>query len=194
MDVVVHDGWFPAVVGRCSDYDGPGGSNGFLHDMFFKAALAGKPMRALLAGDRRTAGTTCPKPPAGSPPWAHAPRVTGGSGSCPPPHRSPRPRWPSTSTACWTSRQGQPDHAGLFALRERVLPADPRGRKVAHQFDRPWVVDATAFEATVEPIALTDNRSAIAATLTGCAASSRRPASVAAAPRPRDDSPIAASG
>jgi hypothetical protein len=35
--------------------------------------------------------------------------------------------------------------ASVFSRQAR------EGRKVAHQFDRPWVVDASAFEATFGP-------------------------------------------
>jgi hypothetical protein len=49
--------------------------------------------------------------------------------------------------------------AGLFSRQAR------EGRKIAYQFDRPWVIDASAFEAAFGPQPVTDHHTAIAATL-----------------------------
>jgi hypothetical protein len=49
--------------------------------------------------------------------------------------------------------------ASLFSTQAR------EGRKIAHQFDRPWVVDASAFEAAFGTLEITDHQAAIAETL-----------------------------
>jgi nucleoside-diphosphate-sugar epimerase len=49
---VLTDPRLSSTVGRFSDYYGPGGANSFVHDMFLAPALAGRPMKVMLADDQ----------------------------------------------------------------------------------------------------------------------------------------------
>jgi nucleoside-diphosphate-sugar epimerase len=186
---VLHDGRFPAVVGRCSDYYGPGGTNSFLHDMFFEPALAGKPMRVLLASDQPHTWHYLPDAARGFATLVERPEGDGRVWILP----AAPPLTQDQVAELVNSVLDAPVKVsritpGLFALASVSSRQAREGRKVAHQFDRPWVVDASAFEATLEPIALSDHRSAIAATLDWLrsqpAASSQRGSRPGAARRP----------
>ena len=157
----------PASIGRFSDYYGPGGTNSFLHRMFLEPALAGKPMQLLLADDQphtfhylpdaaRGFATLVEHPEADGRAWIlpAAPPLTQGqvaeivNGLLPAPVK--------------VSRIGPVmlAVASVFARHAR------EGRKVAHQFDRPWVVDATEFETAFGRIEVTDHATALRQTLT----------------------------
>jgi nucleoside-diphosphate-sugar epimerase len=163
---ILDDGRFPAVVGRYSDYYGPGGTNSFLHSMFFEPALAGKPMRIMLAGDQPHT-------------WHYLPDVARGFVTLIERPDADGRVWILPAAAPLTQQQvadlvnsmlGNPVKVrrltpGLVALAAVVSRQAREGRKIAHQFDRPWVVDASAFEAAFGTLEITDHQAAIAETL-----------------------------
>lgn len=163
---VLGDDRVPASIGRFSDYYGPGGTNSFLHGMFLEPALADKPMQILLADDQphtfhflpdvaRGFAILVEHPEADGRAWIlpAAPPLTLGqvaeivNGLLPAPVKVSRIGPVMLAVASVFSRQAR------------------EGRKVAHQFDRPWVVDATAFETSFGRLEVTDHDSAIRQTL-----------------------------
>ena len=147
-----------ASIGRFSDYYGPGATNSLLHQMFLEPALAGKPMQILLADDQphtfhylpdvaRGFATLIEHPEADGRAWIlpAAPPLTQGqvaeivNGLLPAPVKVSRIGPAMLAVASVFSRQAR------------------EGRKVAHQFDRPWVIDATAFETAFGRIEVTDH-------------------------------------
>ncbi len=157
---------FTATVGRASDYYGPGGTNSFLHRMVLEPALAGRPARVMLAGDQphtwhylpdlaRTFSTLVEHPEADGRAWVlpAAPPLTQHEVIGLVRETLDAPVRATTITP------------GLLALASLVSRQAREGRKVAHQFDRPWVADASAFEATFGPFVATSHRTAIRATL-----------------------------
>ena len=165
-DRILADQRVSATIGRFSDYYGPGATNSFVHDMFLRPAVAGKPMQVMLAEDQphtfhylpdvaRAFATLVEHAEADGRAWIlpAAPPMTQGelaalvNSLLPSPVRVSRISAPLLALASLFSRQAR------------------EGRKVAHQFDRPWVVDAAAFEAAFGPTTPTEHRPAIAATL-----------------------------
>ena len=163
---ILDDERVPAGIGRFSDYYGPGGTNSFLHRMFLQPALAGKPMQILLADDQPHTFHYLPDVARGFATLVEHPEADGRAWILP---------------AAPPLTQGQ-----VAAIVNRLLPAPVKisrigpamlavgsvfsrqareGRKVAHQFDRPWVVDATAFETTFGRIEVTDHDTALRQTL-----------------------------
>ena len=163
---ILQDDRFSSVVGRYSDYYGPGGTNSFLHSMLFEPALAGKPMRTMLAGDQPHT-------------WHYLPDVARGFATLiERPDADGRP-WIIPAAEPLTQDQvaeivndllETPAKVGritppLLALGSVFSRQAREGRKVAHQFDRPWVIDASSFESAFGQIPVTDHREAIGATL-----------------------------
>ncbi len=163
---ILADERLPASIGRFSDYYGPGGTNSFLHRMFLEPALAGKPMQILLADDQphtfhylpdvaRGFATLVERTEADGRAWIlpAAPPLTQGqvadtvNGLLPEPVKVSRIGPAMLAVASVFSRQAR------------------EGRKVAHQFDRPWIIDATAFETAFGPIEVTDHDTALRHTL-----------------------------
>ncbi|TVR33070.1 MAG: NAD-dependent epimerase/dehydratase family protein [Nitriliruptor sp.] len=164
---ILADERVPASIGRFSDYYGPGGTNSFLHRMFLEPALAGKSMQILLADDQphtfhflpdvaRGFATLVERTEADGRAWIlpAAPPLTQGqvadivNGLLPAPVKVSRIGRVMLAVGAVFSRQAR------------------EGRKVAHQFDRPWVVDATAFETSFGQFEVTDHATAIQQTLT----------------------------
>ena len=165
-DRILADERVSAAIGRFSDYYGPGATNSFVHDMFLRPAVAGNPMQVMLADDQphtfhylpdaaRAFATLVEHPEADGRAWIlpAAPPMTQGelasvvNSLLPSPVRVTRISAPLLALASLVSRQAR------------------EGRKVAHQFDRPWVVDASAFEDEFGPMTHTEHHQAIAATL-----------------------------
>jgi nucleoside-diphosphate-sugar epimerase len=163
---LLEDDRLSVTVGRASDYYGPGGTNSFLHSMVFEPALAGRTARVMLAGDQphtwhylpdlaRSFATLVEHPDADGRAWVlpAAPPLTqhevidivGDSLEGP----------VKTSTVT----------PGLLAIASLVSRQAREGRKVAHQFDRPWVADSSDFDATFGPMELTSHQTAIPTTL-----------------------------
>lgn len=163
---ILQDDRFSSVVGRFSDYYGPGGTNSFLHSMLFEPALSGKPMRTMLAGDllhtwhflpdvARSFATLIERPDADGRPWI----LPAGE-----------PLTQDQVAGIVNDLLETPVEVGrvtppLLALGSIFSRQAREGRKVAHQFDRPWVIDASSFETTFGPLPVTGHNEAIGATL-----------------------------
>ncbi len=163
---ILADARVSACIGRFSDYYGPGGTNSFLHRMLLEPALAGKAMRILLADDQphtfhyladvaRGFATLVEHPEADGRAWIlpAAPPLTQGqvagivNGLLPAPVEVSRIGPVMLAIGSVFSRQAR------------------EARKIAHQFDRPWVVDATRFETAFGPVQVTDHDTALRHTL-----------------------------
>lgn len=155
-----------ASIGRFSDYYGPGGTNSFVHGMFLEPALAGKPMQVLLADDQPHTFHYLPDVARGFAALVEHPEADGRA-------------WILPAAPPLTQGQVADLVNGLLPAPVKVARIGPvmlavaalftrqarEGRKVAHQFDRPWVVDATAFETSFGRIDVTDHDTAIRQTL-----------------------------
>jgi len=163
---ILRDDRFPSAIGRFSDYHGPHGTNSFLHSMLFEPALAGKPMRTMLAGDQPHT-------------WHYLPDVARGFATLIERSDADGRSWILPAAAPLTQDQVAEITNDLLESPVKVSRITPpllalgsifsrqarEGRKVAHQFDRPWVIDASAFVSAFGPVPVTDHREAIGATL-----------------------------
>lgn len=164
---VLQDHRFASAVGRASDYYGPGGTNSFLHDMVFEPALTGGPVQIMLAGDQPHTWHYLPDVARGFAALVERPEAYGRAWVLPaaPPltQNEVVDIVRDTLDASPKVREISP---GLLTLASVVSRQAREGRKVSHQFDRPWVVDASAFEATFGPFEVTSHHVAIPETLT----------------------------
>ena len=163
---ILDDSRFPAVVGRCSDYYGPGASNSFLHTMLFEPALAGKPMQLMLDGDQPHTWQYLPDVARGFATLTERPDVDGRVWVLPAASPLSQQQVADLVNGMLESpvkvRTLTPGLVALAALFSRQAR---EGRKIAHQFDRPWVSDASAYADAFGTLAVTDHPTAIAATL-----------------------------
>lgn len=134
--------------------------------MMFEPALAGKPMRTMLAGDQPHT-------------WHYLPDVAVGFATLVERSEADGRAWILPAAVPLTQDQvaaivnelvDTPVTVGrisppLLALGSLFSRQAREGRKVAHQFDRPWVIDASAFEAAFGQLPVTDHREAIGRTL-----------------------------
>lgn len=154
------------TIGRLSDYYGPHGSNSAITELGLLPALAGKPMRTVMRADvphtfhflpdaARDLRVLVEDERADGRPWIlpAAPAITQGDilaivNRCLP---APVPI----------------RHIGPLTMRVGALfVREARGMlQVAHQFDRPWVVDASQFESTFGAVETTPHESAVAQTV-----------------------------
>lgn len=84
------EGRLRVVLGRSADFVGPGVLNSTLGGAVFPAALTGERSRRSVTSTCRTATRTSVMSPQASRRWVRTRTVTAGSGTCPPPRRSPR--------------------------------------------------------------------------------------------------------
>ena len=175
---ILADERVPASIGRFSDYYGPGGTNSFLHRMFLAPALEGKPMQMLLADDQPHTFHYLPDVARGFATLVERPEADGRA-------------WILPAAPALTQGQVAEMVNGLLPAPVKVARIGPvmlavaavfsrharEGRKVAHQFDRPWVVDAAAFETAFGRIEVTDHDTALRQAITwqqqACAAPER---------------------
>jgi nucleoside-diphosphate-sugar epimerase len=168
-----------ATIGRFSDYYGPGGTNSLLYMLQLQPALAGRKMRAFIDADMPHT-------------FHHLPDAARGFATLVE-HESADGRvWILPAAAAPTQRElalVTAEQAGVPAQISRITPAMVRvgglfstqireSRQVIEQYDRPWVVDASAFVTAFGPIELTPHEVAIATTIASFRAA--RAAAVAA--------------
>lgn len=163
---ILDDGRLSASIGRFSDYYGPGGTNSFVHRMFLEPALAGKPMQILLADDQPHTFHYLPDVARGFAALVEQPEADGRAWILPaaPPLTQGQVADIVNDlllSPVKVSRIGPV----MLALASLFTRQAREGRKVAHQFDRPWEIDAAAFETTFGPIELTDHDTALRRTL-----------------------------
>lgn len=160
------DGRLGVSIGRFSDYYGPAGENSLIYQLGISRALAGKAPQAFVATDQphtfhylpdaaRGFATLVERPDADGRAWIlpAAPPITQGE---------------LLGLVC--AELGRPAEvsrvsplllrvAGLFVAQLR------EAREVVEQFDRPYTVDATAFETELGPVPTTPHREAVAETV-----------------------------
>jgi nucleoside-diphosphate-sugar epimerase len=153
------------TIGRFSDYYGPGGENSLVNQVGVKPAVAGKTSRVFIAGDQPHTFHYLPDAARGFATLVEHPEADGRI-------------WILPAAPAVTQEE-------LYRLLGEVLGRDLTvGRitplmlrliglvnrelrealEVVAQFDRPYVTDASAFEAAFGPIEVTDHREALAAT------------------------------
>lgn len=160
------DGRVRATIGRFSDYYGPGGENSFVQALLLRPALAGKRMRAFISADIPHTFHYLPDAARGFATLVEQESADGRAWILP---AAPAPTQRELAGIV-AGQLAQPHKVGLlgpamvrtgglFSAQFREL------RHVFEQYDRPWVVDASAFDAAFGPIELTPHETAIAATI-----------------------------
>jgi nucleoside-diphosphate-sugar epimerase len=165
--LAAHDsGRVRVTIGRFSDYYGPGGENSLVYQVGVKPAAAGKTPRVFIAGDQPHTFHYLPDAARGFATLVEHPEADGRI-------------WILPAAPAVTQDE-------LYRLLGEVLGRDLKvGRitplmlrmiglvnrelkealEVVGQFDRPYVTDASAFEAAFGPVEVTDHRDALAATV-----------------------------
>jgi nucleoside-diphosphate-sugar epimerase len=175
------------TLGRFSDYYGPGGGNSLLYGLGIGPAVAGRTARTFIADDQPHTFHYLPDAARGFATLAEGDEADGRV-------------WILPAAAALT--QGELyDLLGDTVQRPlKVANVSPRmlwtlglfngqmreAREVVAQFDRPYVTDASAFEATFGHLPVTDHAQALAATVAGerqrlATAAGRRPSQAVAA-------------
>jgi nucleoside-diphosphate-sugar epimerase len=154
------------TIGRFSDYYGPGGTHSLVYQVMVKPALAGRTARAYIDADQPHTFHYLPDAARGFATLVEDPEADGRV-------------WVLPAAPAITQRAmldlledavGQPlrrGHispamlalAGLFDARLR------EARELLDQWDRPYVTDASEFEAAFGSFELTDHRTAVARTV-----------------------------
>jgi nucleoside-diphosphate-sugar epimerase len=154
------------AIGRFSDYYGPGGENSLLNQVGVKPAVAGKTARVFIAGDQRHTFHYLPDAARGFAALVEHPDADGRIWIL--------PAAPALTQVAMYQLLGEvlgrdlkvgritPLMLRLIGLVNRELK---EALEVVGQFDRPYVTDASAFEAAFGPIEVTDHRTALAATV-----------------------------
>jgi nucleoside-diphosphate-sugar epimerase len=154
------------TIGRFSDYYGPGGTHSLVHQVMVKPALAGRTVRAYIDADQPHTFHHLPDAARGFATLVERPEADGRV-------------WILPAAPAITQRQlldlledavGRPLRrgrisppmlalAGLFDARLR------EARELLDQWDRPYVTDASEFQATFGALEITDHRTAMARTV-----------------------------
>lgn len=154
------------AIGRFSDYYGPGGENSLLNQVGVKPAVAGKTARVFIAGDQRHTFHYLPDAARGFATLVEHPDADGRIWIL--------PAAPALTQDALYRLLGEvlgrdlevgritPLMLRLIGLVNRELK---EALEVVGQFDRPYVTDASAFDAAFGPIEVTDHRAALAATV-----------------------------
>ncbi len=159
------DGRVRVTIGRFSDYYGPHGTNSGLFMMGISPALAGRRPRGLWNLDQPHTFHFLPDAARGFATLVEDQRADGRAWVLPAaPATTQRDLLDLVSEATGAKRPGVLTHpmiwvGGLFD------PMIRESRSVRVQYDRPWVVDASRFEATFGPIEVTPHREAVATTV-----------------------------
>jgi nucleoside-diphosphate-sugar epimerase len=153
------------TIGRFSDYYGPGGENSLLNQVGVKPAVAGKTARVFIAGDQPHTFHYLPDAARGFATLVEHPEADGRIWIL--------PAAPAVTQDEMYNLLGEvlgrdlkvgritPLMLRLIGLVNRELK---EALEVVGQFDRPYVTDSSAFEATFGPIEVTEHREALAAT------------------------------
>ncbi len=155
-----------ATIGRFSDYYGPVGGNSLIDQLMIRPAVAGRTARTFIDADQPHAFHYLPDAARGFATLVERPEADGRV-------------WILPAAPAVTQRE-------LVGLLGRTLGQSPKvghvsprllwtlglvngqlreAREVVPQFDRPYRIDASAFEATFGSVALTPHADAIAATV-----------------------------
>jgi nucleoside-diphosphate-sugar epimerase len=165
--LAAHDsGRLRVTIGRFSDYYGPGGENSLVYQVGVKPAVAGKTPRVFIAGDQPHTFHYLPDAARGFATLVEHPEADGRIWIL--------PAAPAITQDELYRRLGEalgrdlkvgritPLMLRMIGLVNRELK---EALEVVGQFDRPYVTDASAFEAAFGPVEVTDHREALAATV-----------------------------
>jgi nucleoside-diphosphate-sugar epimerase len=165
--LAAHDqGRARVVLGRCSDYYGPGGTNAMVYVLGIERALRGKAPKAMIAADHPRSFIYLPDAARGFARLVERPDADGRAWILP---CAP----PITQRELLTMVARE---AGVEARIGRITPAmlalgglfDPQVRELrelTEQWDRPYVTDASTFVAELGPVEVTPHDQAVAETV-----------------------------
>lgn len=159
-------GTMQVIIGRSSDYYGPGGTNSAVGDVLFGAAVRGTHARWLGRLDQPHSLSYLPDVARSLITLSSQPAALGGVWHLP----APAPLTGHAFVALIESALGRPVKvsatsaftlriAGLFDARAR------ESREMLYQWDRPFVIDASKFQLAFGPYEPTPPRQAVAATV-----------------------------
>jgi nucleoside-diphosphate-sugar epimerase len=161
------DGRLPGVtIGRFADYYGPGGANSLVLQVGIAPAVAGKRPRVFIEGHQPHTFHYLPDAARGFATLVEDDRADGSAWILPAaPAVTQFELYAQLGAVLGRElRPGRISPAMLWLVG--LANAELReAREVVPQFDRPYVTDATAFEATFGPIAVTPHREALEATV-----------------------------
>jgi nucleoside-diphosphate-sugar epimerase len=154
------------VIGRCSDYYGPGGTNAMVYVLGIERALKGRTPRAMVAADHPHTFVYLPDAARGFARLVERPDADGRV-------------WILPAAPAITQRElltMVAQEAGLEPRIGRIRPwmlavgglFDPQIRELrelTEQWDRPYVTDASRFVAELGPVEVTPHDQAVAETL-----------------------------
>jgi nucleoside-diphosphate-sugar epimerase len=155
------------VIGRSSDYYGPGGSNSAVGDILFGAAAGGRRARWLGRMDMPHSLNYLPDVARALVMLGSRAEAVGDVWHLP----AAEPLTGRQFVALMEAALGRPvrvSGTSRFALRLAGL-VDARARETTemlYQWDRPFVLDTTKFQQTFGPFEVTPHRDAVASTLT----------------------------
>jgi nucleoside-diphosphate-sugar epimerase len=161
-----HHGSLRVVIGRSSDYFGPGGVTSALGERFFKALLAGKKVTwfadldqphtmSYLPDMARAFVTLGERPEADGQVW-HTPAAKALTG---------RQYIELTARAAGTPARPAVMGLGTVRLVGLFMPVLREFPELMYQYDRPFVMDTSKFEAAFGPFAVTPHEDALRTTL-----------------------------
>lgn len=159
-------GTLRVAIGRFADYYGPFEGSSLVNQLLVEPGVAGKRVRTFIADDQPHTFHYLPDAARGFATLVERPEADG--------HIWVLPAAPATTQAALVDHLA--DALGHPVRRGRVTPAmlwvmglfDAQlreAREVVPQFDRPYVTDASAFEAAFGPIEVTPHAQAVAATV-----------------------------
>jgi nucleoside-diphosphate-sugar epimerase len=160
------EGRADVVIGRCSDYYGPGGTNAMVYVLGIQRALKGKAPKAMVAADEPHTFIYLPDAARGFARLVERPDADGRA-------------WILPSAPAITQRElltMVAREAGVEPRIGRITPAmlalgglfDPQVRELrelTEQWDRPYVTDASRFVAELGPVEITPHDRAVAETV-----------------------------
>jgi nucleoside-diphosphate-sugar epimerase len=165
--LAVHaSGRVSVTIGRFADYYGAGGENSLVYQVGVKPAVAGRTARVFIDGDQPHTFHHLPDAARGFAMLVEHPEADGRIWIL--------PAAPAVTQRELYSLLGEvlghelkigritPGMLRMIGLVNRELK---EALEVVGQFDRPYVTDASAFEAAFGPIEVTDHRAALAATV-----------------------------
>ena len=166
-----------ATIGRFSDYYGPAGGNSLVDQLMIRPAVAGRTARTFIDAAQPHTFHYLPDAARGFATLVEQPEADGRV-------------WILPAAPAVTQRDLLSLLAQALGRRPKVGHVSPRllwtlglvntqlreAREVVSQFDRPYRIDASAFEATFGPIELTPHADAVAASVAAALGGTAEPA------------------
>lgn len=154
------------TIGRCSDYYGPGGTNSAVYQLGIARALRGKAVRALIDADQPRSFHYLPDAARGFAELVARPDADGRVWILP----AAPPTTQRELLGLVASAAGAPGKVGrvskpMLALAGLANPDLRELLELSGQWDRPYTIDASAFEAAFGAVELTPHEQAVEATV-----------------------------